>query len=134
MWSVGAEAGDAAMDQLRKFLAQKVVADAPFVERAGLEVLDHHIGIFEHPHQHGAAALGSEVEADGALVAVGADEIGCVLIMERGPPVAGLVAGGWLHFDDVSAVVAQNLRAVGATEHTRQIDHAQAGNGAGSYG
>jgi hypothetical protein len=59
--TVGAEAGNPAMDQPRKFFAQHVVADPPFVERARLEILDQHIGAVEQLHQHGASALGSEI-------------------------------------------------------------------------
>ena len=130
--AVGAEAGNPAMHQLRKFRAQHVVADAPFVERARLEILDQDVGGLQHLHQHGAAALGGEVEPDRALVAVDADEIGRVLLVERRAPVAHLVAGRRLDLDDVGAVVGEDLRAIGAAEHARQIDHAQAGHCAGS--
>ena len=130
--AVGAEAGNPAMHELREFRAQHVVADAPFVERARLEILDQDVGGLQHLHQHGAAAFGGEVEPDRALVAVDADEIGRVLLVERRAPVAHLVAGRRFDLDDVGAVVGEDLRAIGAAEHARQIDHAQAGHRAGS--
>jgi hypothetical protein len=126
--SVGAEARDAAVDQLWKFRAQDIVADAPFVERAGLEILDQHVGALEHLHQDGTAALGGKVEPDRALVAVDANEIGRVLAMEWRPPVAHFVAGRRLDLDHVSTVVGEDLRAKRAAQHTREIDHAQAGH------
>ena len=119
------------MNEPGKFRAQHLVADAPFVERARLEILDQHVGALEHLHQHRAPALGGEVEPDRALVAVDADEIGRVFAMERRAPVAHLVAGGRLDLDHVGAVIGEDLRAVGPAENPRQIDHAQSGHRAG---
>ena len=45
--TVGAEAGNPAVDQPRKLLAQERAADAPLVERAGLEVLDQDVGVLQ---------------------------------------------------------------------------------------
>jgi hypothetical protein len=126
--TVGAEAGNPAMHEFWKFFAQKIIADAPFVERAGLEILDQDVGACEQPHQHRAAAFGSEVEPDRSLVAVDADEIGRVVLVERRSPVAHLVAGGRLDLDHVGAVIGEDLCAKGAAEHPREIDHAQAGH------
>lgn len=129
--SVRAESGDAAVDQRGKLRAQEVVADAPLVEGAGLEVLDQHVGGLSDFMANGAAAVRREVEADRTLVAVGADEIGRVVVVKRRAPVAGLVARRRLHLHDVRAVVGENLRAVGTAEHARQIDHAQSGHRSG---
>ena len=82
--------------------------------------------------QHCAPAFGGEVEPDRALVAVDADEIGRVFLVEWRAPVAHLVAGRRFDLDDVGAVVGEDLRAIGAAEHAREIDHAQAGHCAGS--
>ena len=84
--------------------------------------------------QHLASAFGGEVEADRALVAVDADEIGRVLFVEGRAPVAHLVACGRLDLDHVGAVVGEDLRAIGAAEHAREIDHAQARHRAGGLG
>ena len=129
--AVGAEAGNPAVHQSRKFRAQHVVADAPFVERARLEILDQDVGALQQLHQHGAPAFGGEVEPDRTLVAVDADEIGRVFAVERRSPVAHLVAGGRLDLDHVGAVIGENLRAIGSAEHPREIDHAQSGHRAG---
>ena len=130
--AVGAEAGNAAMHEFWKLCAQDVVADAPFVECARLEILDQDVGGLQHLHQHRASAVGSEVEPDRTLVAVDADEIGRVFVVERRAPVAHFVAGRRFDLDDVGAVVGEDLRAIGAAEHAREIDHAQAGHCAGS--
>jgi hypothetical protein len=114
------------VDEFGKFRAQGLVADAPFVERAGFEILDQDVGSLEHPHQHGASALRGEVEPDRALVAVDADKIGRVLAVEGRSPVAHLVARRGLDLDHIGAVVGENLRAIGSAENARKIDHAQA--------
>ena len=120
------------MDQARKLLAQHLVADAPFVERAGLEILDQHVGVLEHGHQHLAAAGRGEVEPDRALVAVDADEVGGVAVVERRAPFAHFVAGRRLDLDDVGTVIGKQLGAVGPAEDAGQVDHAQSRHGAGT--
>ena len=116
------------MHEPGKFRAQHVLADAPFVERARLEILDQDVGLLQHLHQHGPPAFGGKVESDRALVAVDADKIGRVLVVEGRSPVARFVAGRRLDLDHVSAVVGEDLRTIGAAEHARQIDHAQSGH------
>ena len=44
---------------------------------------------------------------------------------------AGAIAGHGLDLDDVGAVVSQDLRAERARQHLREVDHAEAGEGAG---
>src|ERR1700755_1124463 len=100
------------MNELWKFFAQHVIADAPFVQRARLEILDQNVGALQHLEQDLAAAFGGEVEPDRAVVAVDADEIRRVLVMERRPPVAYLVAGRRLDLDYIGAVVGEDLRAI----------------------
>ena len=104
-----------------------VVADAPFFHRARLEVLDQDVGAFQQAQQHRAAVGLADVERDGALVAVDADEVAGVVVVERRAPVAHLVALRRLDLDHVGAVVGQDHRAVRAAEHARQVDHLQAG-------
>ena len=126
--AVGAEAGDAGMDQPRELRCQHVVvADAPLFHRAGLEVVDQHVGRLEQLQQDVAALRLGEVERDRALVAVDAGEIGGNTFgVERRPPGAGLVALRRLDLDHVGAVVGQHLAAIGTAQHARQVDHFQA--------
>jgi hypothetical protein len=72
-----------------------------------------------------SAVSRGEIEADRALVAVDADEIGRVVLVEGRAPVAHLVAGGRLDLDHVGAMVGENLGAIGTTKHAREIDDAQ---------
>ncbi len=44
---------------------------------------------------------------------------------------AGLVAAGRFDLDDLGAVIAQDLRRIGAAEHARQIDHLDPGQRTG---
>src|SRR3954464_3107189 len=119
------------MDQFGKFLAQHRMADAPFVERARLEILDQDVGPLKHLKEHRAAAFGSQIESDRTLVAVDPDKVRRILAVKRRPPVAHLVACRRLDLDDVSPMVGENLRAIRPTQHARQIDDAQAGHGGG---
>src|SRR4051812_45771830 len=119
------------MHQSWKFLAQAIVADAPFVQRARLEIFDQDVGALQHLEQDLAAASRGEVEPDRALVAVDADEVRRVLVMERRPPVPHLISGRRLDLYDVRTMIGEDLRAIGPAEHAREIDHAQAGHGAG---
>jgi hypothetical protein len=43
--------------QFGKFFPQHLVADAPFVQCARLEILDQDVGTIEQLHQHGAPAF-----------------------------------------------------------------------------
>ena len=130
-----AEAGDAAMDQTRKALRQHIgIADAPFLHAAGLVVLDQHIGAFQQSQQHRAAFRLREIEGEGALVAVDADVVAGVALMERRAPAARLVALGGFDLDHLRAVIRQDHRAIGTAQHARQVDDLEAGQRAGGCG
>ena len=126
--AVGAEAADPAVDQAREARPQHVcVAQAPLLHGARLEVLDQHVRALEQAQQHVAALGLGQIEPEGALVAVDADEVGGVVrFVERRPPIAHLVALGRLDLDHLGAMVAQDLGAVRPTQHARQIEHEQA--------
>src|SRR3546814_6739939 len=65
------------MDEAREALRQHVrVAEAPFLQAARLEVLDQHVRRFEQAQEDGLALRLRDVEAERALVAVDALEIG----------------------------------------------------------
>ena len=116
------------MDQARETLLQHVgVAEAPVLHRAGLEVLDQHVGLREQAQQHRAALGLADIERDRALVAVDADEIARIAVLERRPPVARLVALRRLDLDHLGAVVGQDHGGVGAAEHAGEVDHPDAG-------
>ena len=116
------EARDLAVDQPRKALLEHVVADAPALHGAGLEVLDQHISAVEQLQQHRAPFRLAKIEPHRALVAVDADKVGSVVTNERRAPVANLVALWRLELDDIGAVIPEQLRGEWATQHARQVD------------
>ncbi|CPM74670.1 Uncharacterised protein [Bordetella pertussis] len=129
--AVGAEAADAAMHQARKGLAQRVVAQPPLLQRAGLEILHQHVGVGQQAAQQLLAGKLRQVQRHATLVAVDADEVGGGLAGERRPPAARLVAAGRFDLQHVGAVVGEDLGAVRAAQHARQVDDAAALQGAG---
>src|SRR3546814_13306454 len=87
------------------------VAETPALHRAGLVVLDQHVGALEQPQQHLLALLRRQVEAERALVAVHAEVVaGVAALVEGRPPVAHLVALRRLDLDDVGAVDRKSTR------------------------
>ena len=124
------------MDQAGKARAQVLlVAQAPFLHGAGLEVFGQHVGAFEQAQQDLAAGGLADVERDRLLVAVDADEVaGVRLVAERRAPVAHLVALRRLDLDHLGAVVGQDHRAVGTAEHAGQVDDLDAGERTRGYG
>ncbi|MCY1202516.1 hypothetical protein D9M72_140060 [compost metagenome] len=129
--SVGSEAADPAMDQGREFPAQGLVSQAPFFQRAGLEVLDQHVGVGQQAAQQLLARRPGQVQRHAFLVAVHADEVRGGVAQEGRPPAPRLVAAGRLDLEHVRAVVGQDLRAIRAAQHAGQVDHLAAGQGAG---
>ena len=119
------------MSETRKSGTQQIISYAPFIKRSRFEILDHHVRVIEHAHQHGAASVSGEIKTNRALVAVYADEIGRIFVMEGRPPIACLVARGRLDLDDIGTVIGEYLRAIRPTEHSRQIDHPKSGQRAG---
>ncbi len=111
------------MDQRRKTLAQHLlVTDAPTLQGARLEVLDQHVGAFQQLHQQFQAFRARQVDGDPLLVTVDAAKIRRVITFERRPPAPGLITAQRFQLDHVGAVVGQGLGAVGAAQHTAEID------------
>ena len=108
--AVVAIAGDGAADQRRIILAQALQREAELVHRAGLEVLQQHVGAGDQLFQRGAAFLGGEIDHHGILAAVEPDEI-AALALGRGVIAAGEIALGPLHLDDMGAGIRQPRRA-----------------------
>ena len=130
--TVGAEAGDAAIDQARKLGRQHIgVAEAPFFHRAGEKVFDQHVGGFEQAQQHGARIVAREVERNRLLVAVQGVEVGRAVVNEGRAKQARLVPRWRFDLEHRGAVVGQHLPAVRPGQHARQVDDAQPGQRAG---
>ena len=134
--SVVAEAGDREDDEARVAAHQLLDAEAEALEDAGAEVLHQHVGALDEADQDVLVGLVLEVEGDGLLVAVRAQEVrrlaGVGLADERRPPAAGVVAAaGRLHLDHPGAEVAQHLGGVRPGEGAGQVDYEEVGQGSG---
>ena len=70
-----AEARNRAVDQPRIAFGDRGVVEAELVERAGTEVLDHHVGLREQLLEQRTAVGVLEVESDALLVPVDAQEV-----------------------------------------------------------
>jgi hypothetical protein len=124
--TVDAEAGDGHHDQAREVRLQFGVAQAPLLQRAGLEVLDNHVCVGEKPQDHIAALGCREVQGEALLIAVQAVEHRR-LVPEIGRSGSAALVTRWrFDLDDVSTEVAQHLCAEGAGQDPAQIQYADA--------
>ncbi|MNC88201.1 hypothetical protein D3C83_39930 [compost metagenome] len=104
-------------------LAQVLVAQAPFLERAGAEILDHDVELGNQALQQLARLGLAEVERGDALVAQDARGI------ERFPVHGGVelahrVAFGGLDLHYLGAEVGEQPRAEGAGHGRAELQHA----------
>jgi hypothetical protein len=96
------EALDLGEDQSRIDCAQPRIVEAQAGECAWRHVLDHDIGLGDHPPQQRLALLTLEVAGHAALVEVVVDEIVGIGVLTIGhSPAARLAATGLLDLDDV---------------------------------
>ncbi len=125
------EARDRAINEARLLGGKTREVEAVFGKAAHLVVLDHHIRLKGEAAHQGRPLRLREIDGDGALVAVGAQEV-CALarlvvafgLHEGRAPNASVVAlPRRLHLDDVGPQVGQNLRAPRPGQHPRQIEH-----------
>ncbi|MOA18616.1 hypothetical protein D3C78_1389460 [compost metagenome] len=119
------------MDQLGEGLAQGLEAQAPLLQRAGLEVLDQHVGVGQQVAQQLLAGRLRQVQRHAFLVAVHADEVRRRVAQEGRAPSPRLIAAGRFDLQHVGAVVGQDLRAIRAAQHAGQVDHFAPGKRAG---
>jgi hypothetical protein len=135
--AVGAEPADRRADEaLVARLQHLLIAEAPLLECARLEVVDDHVGVLEQA-QRDLLALGlGQVEHHAALVAIAEEVVRAlaavtgrcvwrVAARERRAPGARVVEGRRLDLDDVRAVVAEHHRADRAGEDAGQVDDLQ---------
>src|SRR5260221_563531 len=120
--AVGAEAGDAAIDETRVDLAQALIIELQPMLHIGPEVLDHDVGVLDQPVQDLERLRLLEIEGDAPLVAVQVLEIGAV---PRAAEPA--IALGRFDLDDFRAPIGELAHAGGAGAHARQIDDLEAG-------
>ena len=121
-----AEAGGRCEDDVGVDRAEFRLAEAELAEDAGAEILHHHVGAGDQPTGDLTAFLALQVDADRALVAVGAE-------IEAADPLAEDVGAGpapfmraidRLDLDHVGAHVGQILRARRTLQEVAKADDA----------
>src|SRR5262249_49542949 len=123
---------DGADHQARVDLVQTDWVEAELGGGTGQEVLQENVGLFGQTVKQGHALGGSQIEGNGALVAVAGEEVGAELLvaMERYPgraPGAGLVAAaGALDLDNLGSEITQNLATQWPGQDARSVEDAQA--------
>ena len=94
------------------------------VERAGPEVLDHHVADGHEPQDQLPSFRRAEIDPEAALVAVDGDELR--RHVRRTAEHAALVGeGAALHADHIGAVVAEELAGLGSGHELRELEDAQ---------
>ena len=122
-----AEAGDAHHHQLVVLLLEDVPAEAPFLQRARLEVLDEDIGLRDQPLQDLGALGLPQVEGGRLLVAALLQPGERVAALRDGAELAQGVADlRQLDLDDLGAELRELGRAEGAGKKARHVDDADA--------
>ena len=129
-----AEAGDAGIHQARVHRPHGLVADAEPVLHVWPEVLDQHVGLGHQRHQLVAVFGCGQVQVLDALVAVEPVVVRGHAVLEGRPPRARVIAAGRLDLQHVGAVVTEDLAAVRPAEDAREVEHADACQGAGATG
>ena len=122
-----AVAGDADHDEAGVDGFQGVVAEAPFLERAGAKILEQEISLRDQLADDVLAFLFAQVRRDAALAA-----------RHNGPPerkafaapfAQGIALPRRLDLDDVSAHVGEDLSAEGTRDQLAEFDDAQVRQG-----
>ena len=87
------------------------------------EVLDHHVALLDELEEELLAFRLLQVDDDAALVAVQADEIGGLAVLEGDAPAAREVAeAGRLELDHLGAEIGEHGRAERTCEGVREVE------------
>src|SRR5690606_13483573 len=116
-----------------KGTAQAFLIKAISSEGACAEILDQHIALCHEFANDSLSRRMRKINGDGALVAVRGKKIGGLAGLAAVPvgqpgrsPVAGIVAAPRaLYLDDVSTVVAEQLRRPWACQYAGEVEYAQ---------
>ena len=107
--TVGAEEAACGPDDAGVHGREVVVAQAPLVERAGLEVRQHHVGGLHQLQERFLACFDAQVECDGALAAVAGDvDRRMAVVLEHVHMAAHVAHSGQLDLDDLGAETVQH--------------------------
>ena len=125
--SGGAKAGDGGEDQARVGRRELCVLHPHVLHGAGLEVLDEDVHVECQLAQQIQTRGVAEVHRDALLVAMDAQVVDALGLLERAPAADHLALGRGLDFDHLSAKVGEDHGAEGACESPREIEYAQPG-------
>src|SRR5690606_38835750 len=114
------EALQRAVDEPRVELAQRRVAEAELVHRAGAKVLCERIGACDQLEHELAPALRLEIDGDALLVAVVGGEEACA----RGGQLSRMIAVERLDLDDFGAEIGEHQPARGPHDDVHELDDA----------
>ena len=136
------EARDGAVHEARVECQQAGRVQTILLQAVHFEIFQQHVRFSRQLAHQRLALRGGQVDAQGALVAVGALEVGglgrvaAVLVFQVGrTPGARVVAAARLfNLDHVGTEVGQHLPGPRAGQHARQVQHAQAGQRCGPQG
>src|SRR6185437_6826900 len=117
-------AGDADHRQLRVDRVQHVPAKAEFFERAGTQILDHHVGFGGKPLDDLDAIRGLQVHAHGLLVARLQIPPERGAFMQLAPFAKGIAGFGRFDLDDVGAELGHEARGKGRGDESSDLDDA----------
>src|SRR6185312_11012217 len=126
VWA-GAEALHRGDDHARVGLVDVIPGEPHAVERAGREILHHHVAILDQLVEHALALRVLGVDRDRALVVVEHREVERIGVRHVAQLTARDVAdAGTLDLDHVGAEPGEKLRAGRARLHVREIEDANA--------
>ena len=108
--------------------------DAPFVQRAGAEILDQHVVVRDQLAEQRLAVGLAQVERDAPLVAVGDLPPQRHAVLVRREPPQRIAGAGHFHLQHFRAEIGEQGRGKGAGDHGRDVEHAEARERAGGFG
>ena len=118
-----AEAGAGAVDDAGVDLLQHVIAQAQLLHGAGAVVLDDHIGLLHHLLEDLLGLGVLQVQGDTHLAAVEVRIVNA-LIVDKGAHAPAVIAlAGLLDLDDRGAHIRHQRTAIGAGQHTGQVQN-----------
>ena len=109
--SVGAEARDGAINQIRVDLQHFLIANAQLFQRVGLEVLYHHVRLSDQIHHDLFALFRTHIDGNALLSPVVLAEIEADLVDVRAVLTGDVTRAGPFHLDDLRAHVRQHHAA-----------------------
>ena len=128
---VAPEGADRRVDEPRVARPERLRPEAEPLGRAGAQALHRHVRAVGEPQQRLEPLRRLQVERERALARVRGEEHDAAALEEPRAPVARLVAAaGMLDLDDVGAQRAEDLGGGRPGERARQVEHADAGEGA----